>query len=521
MAVTIPYVFGGGIGLIDQGKVDANFAAIVAGTATTSSVVLKSNNAVVACSAFARAVADGVGDETVNTTMNARVPHYAPPNSSITDLVIAFPGFSYNAPEVDWNTAFTVTAAIEYPAGTFTPCYTSDTGSRTLAITPGRTLAKFAPASTLVIPAGALFFVKVFASWSVGHMGGSSFTANMTLNGGYCHFAVADPDNTLVVGALSSNGVAAQGYSPMVYGRLTTPSAVLGILGTSHDLGAGDPGDVNGGGANAFTRALRGSPAVTVCRTGVTLANYATRPDGANMIFRDSVTHLIFDMGTNDIFAGTSAAATQALWTAAIAPYLSRGVKCYGTTISPRTTSTDNWLTVANQTVVSAPMEAQRLLFNADMRANYAAKGLVGYFDYGRAVDPTDSGLWGTDVGAVNCAGAGKVPRAWAIMSGGSISSMPLAFGAGVGTFPISSTIPCIVRNMPGDTKGTGAVVNLLTNGSGLPASFQIVNAGSNYLYPPMVCPAAHWTYDGIHFTSNAYDQVIAATGLRPEMFTL
>jgi hypothetical protein len=494
------------------------FSSVAPAQVGRSDLTLKANANLVACSGFTRAVADGVGNETVNTTMNARIPHWAPKSSSITDLVLAFPGFSFNTPEVDWNNSFTVTAAIEYPVGTFTPVYTN--GSRTLSITAGRTLAKFDRCSTIVIPAGAEFYLKVFASWSAGNMFGSSFTANMAATGGWCNFGVGLADNTLTATVFSNNGVALQGYSPQLYGRLLAPSVILGILGTSHDLGASDPGDPNGAGANAFARAFRGQfPVMSVCRTGQTMAAYITRMDGANMLFTDAITHLIFDMTTNDIWALAASLATlQAQVPVAIAPYLARGVKVYLTTVAPRTTSTDNWITTANQTLVSAPAEAVALTWNAWALANYASIGCSGCIDIRKGVDPLNTGKW--QVGAtVVSNGALTVCKGFPNMVGGSVSSMSIVQNGN--GYPFSTTIPCVIHNMPGDTAGSGAVINANTNGTGAIISYTIVSGGSGYLYPPMISPDSKWSYDGIHFTSRAYDEVIFQTQMQPGMFSL
>jgi hypothetical protein len=80
-------------------------------------------------------------------------------------------------------------------------------------------------------------------------------------------------------------------------------------------------------------------------------------------------THALCEYGTNDLFNnGSSLAVSQgalrSLWMHAFAD----DVVTYQTTISPRTTSTDGWLTVANQTTTSSTQEAIRVQLNAWLR---------------------------------------------------------------------------------------------------------------------------------------------------------
>src|ERR1044072_5927307 len=112
-------------------------------------------------------------DGTTQNSLNTRARFLAPSSSSISDIILAYPGFGSDGTfaEVDLPGAITVTAAVEAPAGTFYPVYTT-AGSRSLTVTPGRTFAEFLPCP-ITIPAGAEFFVKRSEERRVGKEGRS------------------------------------------------------------------------------------------------------------------------------------------------------------------------------------------------------------------------------------------------------------------------------------------------------------------------------------------------------------
>lgn len=462
---------------------------------------------------------DGIIDDTTNNSLNSRASCYAPKNSAITDIVLAFPGFALLNPEVDLPTAtYTVTAAVEYPAGTFYPVYVN--GNRSLTVTAGRAIYRFDPLP-IVIPAGAQFFVKTYATWTAGHFILSTLTAS-SLTSDWTNRGTGLTDQTLTTSTFSTTSNAG-GFAPIVYGRLASPSPVLGILGASQDAGASDL--IDHFGQRFMNRAMRGVlPVINLARSGDSLGNYLLRPEGRSMVFRDAITHLIFGtMVSNSVYGTTNLGTLQTNYQLCIAPFLARGVRVYGMTVIPRTTSTDNWLTTANQTITAPTNDAVRKAFNAWIRGNYRSIGLSGLIDACAAVDPTDSSLWSADANAVNN-GASRVASGYATISGGQVTAVSMLSTnsdstSGSGYTP-NSTVPCVVLPYPGDT-GSGAVVVGNVNASGWVTTYTVQNGGSGYLYPPMVTPAAKWTGDGVHETSRGCNEVIYRTGLSPQMFVL
>ena len=75
---------------------------------------------------------------------------------------------------------------------------------------------------------------------------------------------------------------------------------------------------------------------------------------------------------------------------------------------------------------------------------------------------------------------------------------------------------------MPGDTTGAGAVVVGHSNANGIIGSFTLQNGGVRYRYPPMISARGAWVHnDGVHPSGRGYDQMIASTGLGPDVFVL
>lgn len=457
-----------------------------------------------------------------NNSYNGKMVCWAPGNSDLTDIVIAHPGSSFPLSEADNFTPFTATGQIEYPAGVFWPVYSN--GQRSLTVNNGRTITEFDPCSSLVIPAGAQYWVHTWLLWPTpGSFYGNSFGS--VISGSVLRTGVNLPDET---GQTPTSGTQGGCYVPILYGTVKSP-VVLGILGTSHDRGANDIPDPNSGGAIAWARAMRGLiPVTTFSKVGVSATQYLVRPDGANILFRNRITHQLLDMASNDVFTGETLATLQSNVVRVIAPFLARGIKVYTSTVTPRSTSTDVWMTIANQTPSNGPAEAIRVLYNAWLRANWRALGLSGLFDFGRAMDPTDLGVYAVDLGAqATTNNALPIQRAWCTMSSGvwsaghgSVASMPLAFGAVSGAlFAPNSQVNTIVRNCPGDTTGAGAVVVGNTDGTGKITSWTVVAGGANYQFPPMIAPIARPTIDGTHFSGGQYDKVIDMLQISPASF--
>jgi len=254
-------------------------------------------------------------------------------------------------------------------------------------------------------------------------------------------------------------------------------------------------------------------------RNSDSMALYMQRYDGRSAAFRDSITHLWMALGRNDCGVGTLGA-MKSNYAKIIDPFLARGIQVQGNTITPYSNSSDGWVSTAGQSVItSGNREGIRLEFNAWLRANWRALGLMGLADWARVMDPTDSGKWGFDP-----VGTGRSAQGFATLdANGAVStcimgSYLLTNNSGGQDYTANETIPCGVLTYPGATGG-GAVITGTANGSGLITRYSILTPGSGYSYPPMVSPFGSWTNDGIHPDSRGYDLIIAGCQMGPEMF--
>ena len=462
-----------------------------------------------------RAMPDAITVDAVSNTLNSRMGLTTSTSAAVTDIILSYPQFAQNNPEEDFGVTYSVTAAIEYPAGTFTPVYTSG-GSRTLSVAPGRGVVSFQPCP-IYIPAGTRFWVKTFASWTPGNFQLSAKCASWVSGDGTAR-GTGLSDNTLVAGTPTTTSTA--GFGPSVYGRLSNPCAVVGVIGDSICQTAAEAGD-NVTGWQFLQRAMRGAiPLINLGRNSDSMAFYLQRFDGRSALLRDHISHVIMALGRND--CGVSSLATmQSNYQKIIGRFLTLGIPVFGNTITPYTTSTDGWITAENQTIVtSGDREVTRQAFNAWLRANWKALGLTRLYDWALAVDPSNTGKWNFDP-----TGTGRSAQGFPVLTNGVVTSCVmgqylLVNNSGGQAYTANSVVPCTVSTYPGG-QGMGATITGNVNGSGLVTSYNVIAGGSNYLWPPMVSPNGSWTHDGIHPDSRGYDRIITGCSIKPEDFAL
>lgn len=135
-------------------------------------------------------------------------------------------------------------------------------------------------------------------------------------------------------------------------------------------------------------------------RGGDTLANFVNRANffqGARLLAMCST--VVSELGINDIGGGPPLATMQANYLALAAYFTSRGIKFIQCTMPPRTSSTDKFLTIGNQTV--SANEALRIGVNSWLRDTSAAgfvaqtntPGLADVWDAGAFVEVNSSGV--------------------------------------------------------------------------------------------------------------------------------
>ena len=279
---------------------------------------------------------------------------------AITQLAIVLPNWWWDrgASKLELTTAGPVQfrASIEYPENTLIPV-TFDGQARPLVSENGAIVSDLIPVS---IPAGARFAVRFWAFYAgSGNTPFSNYANDLFGNGPFREVsqfgtgAVTDYSQQLMTGApaLWSDGATQQAYQPRPL-AIIAPVAHAGVacIGDSITGGVGDTPDASGdmgitgrivGPTNGYINLGSSGDSLYVFRT-----SYRKR-----LSLLPYTRNAICAYGTNDIGNGRTLAQLQAdmiwLWSLLKSGYAQKRV--LQTTITPQTTSSDSWQTIANQ----------------------------------------------------------------------------------------------------------------------------------------------------------------------------
>lgn len=329
----------------------------------------------------------GVQNDTTNKWLMTRSAHIAAEN--ISALKAVFSNFSTDGGGADFGmgASTTIKASVEYPAGTFTQILFSGSSSGTIS----NINILFADYVTVSIPIGATFWIRSLVNNSAGIFYNN--WQNTFLGEASILSATSLTDQTMSGTITNSNAVS---WPPIaILGITSNPSVV--IVGDSVAVGA--PGGVDtedssssATGYNAkvglVARSLGNIPFLSIAAGGQTANGWSTNsPARAPLITKGS--HIICEMGVNDL-AGAGTAASLITNLQAIFALAASFQKKYQCTIIPRSTSSDSFATLVNQTSVNA---AERISFNNTVRGIPA--WLTGYFETADVLESgRDSGKW-------------------------------------------------------------------------------------------------------------------------------
>jgi len=287
--------------------------------------------------------------------MMSRSPHVARDN--IGALKIVLPGWFTNTSRVDTNAANSVTyrASIEYPSGTFTQLLFSGSASGTC--TAGSELVS--DIVSVQIPNGARFWVRI---WQNAGSGLLTYIELDTSNG------VCDYQNgeQLVYGATVTDVTMGGTITPTNPGTQAAlcqrPLAILAwtrkptllILGDSREWGFKDTYDGVGGSGDIGVLARACGPYWGYCCAsigGETAQNMAGANAAKRIALQQYHSHVLTEMAVADIYTGRTLAQVQGNLATLWANFPTK--KLYHRTGESETTSTDNWATTGNQTLIS------------------------------------------------------------------------------------------------------------------------------------------------------------------------
>lgn len=311
---------------------------------------------------------------------NSCSAHYA--RSNISQFRILFPNFystGTTSGELAPGAATTITASYEYPAGTRTQVTFS--GVATGAIPDGGWLLSDLMTHSILTPCGERLRINVFRQNSAGLVvNATNFFSDIYMGDRFDPGAV---DLTMTGEIPNTQSV---GYYPIVIAPISIPSVC--IFGDSIAAGFSDTIDISGD-VGLIARTI--GPDFGYYNGGISGEDTVTFAGSSTQ--RRSVlqycTHVITEHGGVDLFNGDTAATLEGHLSAIYALFGS--TPAFQTTIAPRTTSTDGWITTGNQ--APEAMEAQRVVFNNALRSSFGPSS--GHFDTATALESAlNSGLW-------------------------------------------------------------------------------------------------------------------------------
>ena len=330
--------------------------------------------------------------------VNTRSCHFA--RDDLTSIKIVLPNYWVQTPssnptgttyqELAPSSDVTCTAAIEYN-GSFYPL--TFNGAAQGTIPAGSTV--ISDWLNINIPNGALFYVRVYRTSAVANVMVVTNVSAGTWTGGAYGDGIAG--SATVAGDLTLGGAIAApttiAYYPSAIIGMTLKPAI-GLYGDSRMDGyrdvcgaTGDVGEIARSIGPTFAYINVGCPGDTV--TGFNASNTN------RLHLAQYCSHFVTEYGINDLrTGGVTAAALEASWRTQWAALGNGSKPIFASTITPASTSTDSFATVANQSTHSS--NTQRIAANAYLRGKPSP--LSGYFEVTDVVESSrDSGKWQAD----------------------------------------------------------------------------------------------------------------------------
>jgi hypothetical protein len=332
------------------------------------------------------AVANSNGTD---TGQNSRISMYNEVGTAFTEGRVHYGNFRTNGTTEAIDTDdITVRCAIEYPAGVFTAVNFG--GVRDVVLSPGE-FASSDPV-TVTIPADHQFWVRTYVTVASGDVWPRGYVINGS-RGEAADTGTGTVDQTTsgtIVG--SANAFGPLGVTATAF-QGNPVNRALATIGDSICAGSGDGNfDARGNTGWNGRASYNKIPHVVIAVGGTSAQGQAAAfTNRLEMLHRLGITDVIIEWGINDLAGGRTAAQVEAdlqsLWNLLDA----EGFNVYQTTITPRSTSTDNWVTLTNQTAL---FTTHRPNLNTAIRAIPAP--LTGIVDMAAATEATggDIGKW-------------------------------------------------------------------------------------------------------------------------------
>lgn len=319
-----------------------------------------------------------------NKQVQCRTRHIV--RDDISELQLVFANFYVPAASVETGSGadMSVTASVEYPAGIYNQVRFGGSASGT--IPNGGIIVSDALA--VPIPEGAEIFVITFAGGSAGIVYENNTTGKLDYRNGEGIQLAASGLADQTMGGFAAGFDFVNRYGPVaIIGQTKYRSWCL--LGDSRTYGQGDVLNDRSGDIGELARAIGAKYAYSkLCVPGDSAVEFVASNTQRRLIAQYA-SDILIPFGINDLFTGrTSTQIAADLVT--IASYFPTHRK-WTQTVVPTTTSTDNWLTTANQTIGISPSNLSAM--NTARRAVPAS--FAGCFEVAdQVMSDRNSSLW-------------------------------------------------------------------------------------------------------------------------------
>ena len=324
-----------------------------------------------------------------NTTFIGRRAFVSP--VWITNGLIPYVNF-YGTNELGTGSNAYVAASIEYPSNSLTAVQFPVTNAAGLGIVSNGTYTVGAFSLTNPIPPGQIFYIRTFYTNPVPY--GFISSAVCVMNGlDGANFGANEPNQTM---SAWTQGVIGAGNAQFFYDPVgiiaLTPNITGAIVGDSRDAGYGENYDR----ANQYPGLWYGPGRLFGPYYG--FANLSIPSEQFQNFFAHHTNRLALAQYAQFIVTGNGDNAinsqVQSNATAFAALFTNQAV--YFETLTPLTTSSDGWSTLANQSPSLGAQDTNRTIYNDTLRAGKLA-GEAGFIDVAAFTESSlDSGLYVT-----------------------------------------------------------------------------------------------------------------------------
>lgn len=434
--------------------------------------------------------------------LNSRTFHVAMDNIAAIGLLVSnwyqLPGGNADAAIPGTTTYY---AAVEYPIGT-TPQRVTWGGSQSLAASTTDLFQSDLVTLTTPIPRGARFIVRFYISNTAGIAINSyaSNTAAVQDGNAFAASYVGNNDLTLNQAAALSNG-GGNTYFP------------AGIIGMTQRPTVAISGDSLNNGSAEFTGTSAVDPLVglaerwvganfafvNMAQGGNTALGFTT---GTNTTARQKlfayVSDVLANWGMNDLAGNTVAVFRPHLvaYAAVVKAAAGPAKRLWLATVSPRSTSTDGYTTLAGQTT-DATQDPRRREYNNDLRGGALPTGVDGYFEVADALEPyrdagvmivsptaravTDGAMTAGAVAGVN----NVLTSATAAFTSRDVGTGVYVVGAGASGVALTGFIGAVTATTATIVTATGSAINAGTTVSGATAKIGALSGDGVHFYAP------------------------------------